>query len=388
MNLLSFTLFLGILVHETSHAKDEDTITLSCPAHRPCRTAFASYNPITLKCDRPENAPVYWQYLDIFHPHARAVTFTQSSGSFPQDEDLDHQEHLKVLDLRSRSVLLSGNLKLLSPRVQDTGIYTCRDEKKHLAYYEIDIQDAQNIYISHARLGHRVHPNTTIDLGEVGTAEVFTVWSGWQPCDRCGMLGERKKVGFCYIKITKNSTVIEEPGPCGLLQSHFSPLQFNHTPELRIETCDGTCHEIASTENEDLTMVVDDYHTYLHADALFRCPMSSIYKPVYWEHGNASFTRLQQMMNNASYVLDKATGGGTLFIPVLNKSEEGVYRCYVDRRLTGRFHVIFLNVQYTSVPQHSSMFMSIITGLSVFLAVLLFVIILQYCKETTDRVIH
>lgn len=276
MTRVCLTLFLGFLVLKTFCDHEG---SLSCPAHQTCTSALASHNPITLKCeDRPEDALVYWQYLDVFQPHARAVTFIQSSGAIPQDENLNSQERTKVLDLMSRSKILYGNLQLGSPRVQDTGIYTCMDEGKHLAYYEIDFQDSENIYISHASLGHRVRPSATLDLGDLGTAEVFTLWSNWQPCDRCGMVGERKKLGFCYTTITRNSADIKGPRPCGLLQSSFSRVQFNRTPELRIEMCNGTCTGIASAEDEGFTMVLDEYHTYLHADALFQCPMSSIYK--------------------------------------------------------------------------------------------------------------
>ncbi|XP_069804072.1 protein FAM187B [Dendropsophus ebraccatus] len=368
----SISLYLGILVYQTL-AESEGSITLSCPAHRPCTVALASHNPITLRCEgRPDNAHVSWQYRDLWQPHARPVTFIQSSGPNLLGEDLDGQEQLKVLDLVSRSEIPSGNLRLLSPRVQDSGIYTCRDGGNLLAYYEIDFQDSENIYISHAGLGHRVRPNASIDLGVAGTAEVFTVWQDWQSCDRCGMPGERKKLGFCYYKITRSSE--EEPRPCGLLQS--SPIQLNGTPELRMETCMGGCGDVTSME--DVTVLLDNYHTNLHADVLFTCPDSSIYKPVYWEHGNTSFTYLQQMMNNTWYVLDKTTAGGTLFIPILNKSDEGIYRCYVDHRLVGQFHVIFPNIKSTtSAPQGYTTQEAIMIGLFIVLGILFVLRVLQ-----------
>ncbi|XP_075134196.1 protein FAM187B [Leptodactylus fuscus] len=369
--------------YRTTSANGEDSATVSCPAYRPCTMALASENSVTLKC---EHAAVYWQYLDISQPHARPLTFIQSNGLIPQDEDLNNQENLTVLGLMSRSQMVSGNLKLLYPKVQDTGIYTCRSEGRHLAYYKIDFQDAKNIYVSHASLGDRVRPNTTIDLGGGATAKVFTLWSDWQSCDRCGVLGERKKVGFCYMKITRNSTDIEEPQPCGLMQSNNGEINFFHTPELRIEMCKEPCTEVTSTE--ELTLEIVNYHTFLHADALLTCPSSSIYRPVSWSHENTSFTRLQQMMNNASYVLDKTTGGGALFIPILNKSDEGVYKCYIGRRLAGRFYVIFPSIQYTSAPQQFSILESIVLGLLMFLLLLtLLLTCLQPCKETTRRVI-
>ncbi|XP_056399852.1 protein FAM187B [Hyla sarda] len=382
MSLVSIAIFLGILVHKSTFALFEDSITLSCPALRPCTIALASRNPVTLKCEGgPKNVHVYWQYLDVSQPHARALTLIQSGGSVSQDEDLDSQEYLKVLDLMSRVELLSGNLKLLSPRVQDTGIYTCWDGGKHLAYYKIDFQDSENIYVSHASLDHKVRPNATVDFGLERSVEVFTVWQDWQACDRCGVMGERKKLGFCYGMVARNSAGMEEPQPCGLIQSRFSQIQLNSTPELRIETCIGACTEVASTN--DLIILMVNYRTYLHADALLECPISLIYKPLYWERGNRTFTHLQQLMNNASYILDKKTGGGSLFIPILNKSDEGTYKCYVDHRMVGEFHVMFPKIEDTSKPQQFTMGEYTMIGISIFF-VALFVLSVFQSSQATD----
>ncbi|XP_073426648.1 protein FAM187B [Dendrobates tinctorius] len=383
MSLVPLTLFLGILLHKKASAK-----TVFCPAQQPCTTVFASYNTITLKCgDQPANALVQWQYLEWNQPNTQALTFRQSSGSMPMD-NLNRQEHMKVLDLISRSEIESGNLKLLSPRVQDSGIYTCKYERRLLASYEIDFQDTTNIYISHVSLGQSLQPNHSVNLGEVGTAKMFTVWNEWQRCDRCGMSGEMKRLGFCYVMITRNSFVVETPRPCGLSQSNNSQIRSLHKPELRIKICMEPCNEIAPTEDEDFMMVIDNYRTYLHADVLLTCPMSSIYEAVSWEHGNTTFTRLIQMSQNPSYILDNTTGGGTLSIPRFNISDEGTYRCYVDQMLVGKFRVIIYNLSDTSEASRSSLTESIMIGLFMFLGFLFFLSIFQVCKDTAEREIH
>ncbi|KAM4015469.1 protein FAM187B [Anomaloglossus baeobatrachus] len=383
MDLVSLTLFLGTLVPEEASAK-----TVFCPAQRPCKTAFASYNPITLKCgDRPKDALVQWQYLEINKPDTQALTFIQSSGSIPS-ANLNKQEHMKVLDLVSRSEIESGNLKFLSPRVQDTGIYTCKYERRPLALYEIEFQDISNIYISHVTLGQSFQPNHTVNLGDIGTAKIFTVWNDWQRCDRCGTSGEMKRLGFCYVMIIRHSFVVEELRPCGLSQSNNSQIRSLHKPELRIKMCEETCNEITSTEDEGFMMVIDNYHTYLHADVLLTCPMSSVYEAVYWEHGNKTFTHLMQMMTNSSYVLDQTTGGGTLTIHRVNKSDEGLYRCYIEQRLVGEFHVMTSDMGETSEPTRMSMKEYIMFGLVMLLGFLFFLSMFQICKDSAEHEIH
>ncbi|XP_063800018.1 protein FAM187B [Pseudophryne corroboree] len=376
------TIFMVILVLEITSVRGGADITLQCPAHRPCRTAFASYNPVILKCqDRPKNTLISWQYLDVYQPHAQAVTFIQSNGSVPQNNE---QEQLKALDLMSRSKLVSGDLQMLSPRVEDTGVYTCKDGEKHLAYYEVDFQDVKHIYISHASLRQRVQPNTTVDLGNEGTMKIFTVWTDWQPCDRCQGLGERKKVGFCYAEMTKDSVVSEGSTPCGLLRSTLRQVPFLHPPELRIEMCRRPCAAIPSMDKEIPYLHLDNYLTYLHADALFKCPTASIYRPVYWEHGKKSFTRLLQLTKKMSYVLDGTTGGGVLSITLLNKSDEGVYRCYVDGVETGRFQVTFPDTRDTAVQQSYSLVDYLLIGLFVFVVFLIFFSIFLVCLTRHD----
>ncbi|XP_075046990.1 protein FAM187B [Mixophyes fleayi] len=389
MNEVPRAIFLVVIFLEMTSARNEKDITLSCPAHRPCTTALASYNPIPLKCEeKSENALISWQYLDVFQPHAQAVTFMQSNGSAPHN----NWGASKALDLMSRSKLVSGDLQILSPRVQDTGVYTCLDGEKYLAYYEIDFQDAGHIYISHASLGQSVQPQTMVDLGEEGTVKVFTVWTDWQPCDRCRTLGERKKVGFCYAEVIKDSTqpdlVYEGPTPCGLLRSTSRQIPLNHTPELRIEMCNEPCNTTASVGERILSVVLDSYHTYLHADVSLKCPTSSIYRPVYWEHGNKSFTRLQQLTKTMSYVLDNTTGGGSLYIPILNKSDAGIYKCYVDRVLTGIFHVIIPDTQNTAVRQPYTATESVIIAISMLLFSLMLLSIIQVCRKISMRVVH
>ncbi|MEE6481916.1 hypothetical protein FKM82_013068 [Ascaphus truei] len=279
-----------------------------------------------------------------------------------------------------KSKLILGDLKIKLPSVEDTGIYTCKAGEKILAYYEIDFQDAKQIHISHASLGQKEQANTTIDLGEKGTVEMFTVWTDWQPCDRCGVQGERKKVGFCYAKITPE----EEPVPCGLLNATFKQVPLTHGPELRIEMCNVSCDELLPVKEDPNSahfLLLDNYHTHLHADALLKCPTSSIYRPVYWEHANNSVTHLQQLLKIISYSLDNATGGGSLFIPVLNKSDAGIYKCYVNHKLAGKFQVTFPNINYKPERVYT-LAESLVIGLSMFLISLMLLSIAQACRKT------
>lgn len=273
---MRFAIFLALLLSAVRSGRAQDSI-LQCPAHGTCRKAFLTSNPMTLKCgERPEDTRISWQFLDARAPYIEAVTFISSSGPVDPTEGLNTEQHLAITSLMSRAKLASGDLTIKSPRVEDTGVYICKDGEKKLAVYEVDFQDANRIHISHAGLMQNALLNTAIDLGEEVTLQMFTAWSDWQPCDRCRSPGERKRIGYCYGQVSKYAFLLEGPLPCSLLQMTLKEVSFTRPPELRIETCHEACTANPSAE----AIVIDNYHTLLHADASFRCPESTIYKYV------------------------------------------------------------------------------------------------------------
>lgn len=269
-----FGIFLALL-SAFRPGRAEDRI-LQCPAHGPCRKAFLTSNPMTLKCGEwPEGTPVSWQYLNA-RANIKAVTFISSSGPVELIEGLNTEQNLTISSLMSRAKLASGVLTIKSPRVEDTGAYICKDGDKTLASYQIDFQDATHIHISHAGLMQNALLSTAIGLGEELILQIFTVWSDWQPCDQCRVPGERKRIGYCYGQVSKDAILLIEPLPCGLLRMALKDASFTRPPELRIETCREACTVLPSAE----AIVIDNYHTLLHADASFKCPESTIYKYV------------------------------------------------------------------------------------------------------------
>ncbi|KAJ1132045.1 hypothetical protein NDU88_010375 [Pleurodeles waltl] len=254
--------------------QDIEGITSPCTANRPCGIALASHNQITLRCHNiPEKANVSWQYLNIFEPHGEPVTFVTSSGPVIGLK----QAHL----LNVKTQLNYRHLTLRNPSVESSGVYTCKVGDNTLAYYEIDFQDAEQMYVSYADLGEMVQKETLSDLGNLGKVLMFTVWGEWQPCDRCGRRGERKRVGFCYFEVTKGNMMTKNPTPCGFLQLQYPDIEVMHRVEVRIEGCEVSCAELSPLKANTASgrfVLLDIYHTRLHANIILTCPTSSIYR--------------------------------------------------------------------------------------------------------------
>ncbi|XP_067329475.1 protein FAM187B-like [Anolis sagrei] len=351
-----------------------------CLPGQPCTLAFISDNPVMLRCPHGYfSAHVSWQYLDPQWINRQPATFLHA-GIAPL------LSHGKLRRLRSKSRLVANNLYIPRPHVKDSGLYTCREGDATIAYYEVDFQDAGHLQVSHAGLGETTLENATAELEDGTLAELFTAWSPWQACDHCGHSGERKRVGFCYVRMTKKDGQEEKPLPCGMVRRKH-PLLPQRGPELRVETCHVPCdaaHTLSLNDSSAVSsMLYSTYHLRPNTTAFLHCPASSIYSPVYWQEGDTSLTHLELLQKNSSHSLDKATGGGILRVSFQNGSHGALYQCYVNRHLVGKFWVASHGAMLSrmELPESYSLAVSLILGFAMFLVFLVFLSVIQSCRK-------
>lgn len=276
------TVFVCLVLTGTLGVGASMEIPLACGADWPCLLALATSSPASLVCpNASEYSDVFWQYQNLSsRNHSLPETIATLKGI---DEKLDDPF---LVDLQSRVQIISEELVIKAARVEDSGVYLCQRRNKTLAHYEVDFQDATDLHVSHADLEQETLKNVTVDLENGTQAEIFTLWGDWQPCDRCGGTGERKKVGFCYVRMVPAPTGMEETAPCGLMKLKLGGLlgnaSFGRGPEIRIQTCYENCSDDIEETLESLELlsmaIVKPYETSVYSTATLNCLSASIYR--------------------------------------------------------------------------------------------------------------
>uniref|UniRef100_UPI00398F2A3C protein FAM187B-like n=1 Tax=Pristiophorus japonicus TaxID=55135 RepID=UPI00398F2A3C len=312
---------------------------IPCLPYRPCQIPLVTRNPATLLCP---NAPpgqsggVSWTYSSSSEPGSRAVTVAGAGA--------DAEAGAAGQDLRWRCELRGTNLRVASPAVRDSGVYLCRAGDKTLAYYEADFQDSGQLHVSGKR---PALASRRLELGG-RRLEMFTLWNSWEHCNRCGAPGERRRLGFCYLRSAGARDV-----PCGLAALPKGQKLPPRGPELALEPCRVPCAapgaELYRLElpgrqfvslNDSRVLLFETYLVNIRGNVTFRCPQASLYSPVSWQrNGTADLSSPP----GGSHWLDQATGGATYTITGAQLSDRGAYKCFVDNRLAASFHLRVLD---------------------------------------------
>ncbi|XP_048185914.1 protein FAM187B [Perognathus longimembris pacificus] len=276
---------------------------ITCPRDRLCRRALLSGNDVVLQCDG----------------HGAQWYFTSVGG-----------EQLALLSPLSHfNPLPGGSLQLKNPQTFHSGLYHCqRGEGTPVVEYEIDFQDASSLHVTHKNLGQKPLCNKTVVLDE--PVEIFTQWGPWQDCNRCQEPGERKRLGYCYVK-----GPAEPPTACGLYLGNRKMSPRRAQPELQVEACHTPC--FFPRETHQPFFVFDIYPLGRLTSSLWlSCPLASIYRPVSWEMDSRPVTWQSQLsgQNNHTF-LSPATGSEQLQI-----FHMATYKCFVEQELVAQFNPV------------------------------------------------
>lgn len=220
-------------------------IPVSCPEAKACFLALLSNNDVLLEC---------------------AISDTHWLFSGPNGDG-------KPIDLVSVSNIRKspeGGLHIQNPSPSNTGLYQCQDKNgTQVTSYKIDFQDITRLHVTHKNLNQKPLMNETLNLGH--REVVYTQWEPWQRCSNCERLGERKRLGYCYIK-----EPLEEPVPCGFYLGGTNVFYARVRPEMQVEICHVTCQGHLTGGD----YIIFDNFRFMEdsKSAWLTCPFASIYR--------------------------------------------------------------------------------------------------------------
>ncbi|XP_014440892.1 protein FAM187B-like [Tupaia chinensis] len=220
-------------------------VLISCTYKSLCPRALLSGNDIVLHCDHPR---ALWYFSSIMG-----------------------EEPFLLNSIFNVKNLPGGSLQLVNPQPSQTGLYRCQDSNNALlVQYEIDFQDVATLHLTHKGLSQKPLQNETLDLG--GKVRVFTHWEPWQDCNRCGVPGERKRLGYCYVQEPQ-----EKPMPCWLYVREEKVQDSRLRPELQVEGCHVPCHP--GQELDQPYFAFDTYQLGKLTNGMWlTCPVASVYR--------------------------------------------------------------------------------------------------------------
>lgn len=219
-------------------------IRVSCPQTKECQLALLSQNNALLECNI---STAHWSFSGL-NKDGNPVNLSSLHNA---EEDPD------------------GDLLIQNPSPFNTGLYQCHDKNgTQVTSYRIDFQDITRLHTTHRNLGQKPLKNETLNLGH--REIVYTQWGPWQECNTCESLGERKRLGYCYIK-----EPLEEPVPCGLYLGETKMIYFRVRPELQVENCYVICQHYLTGGDY---VIFDNFRLTESDSAWLTCPSASIYR--------------------------------------------------------------------------------------------------------------
>uniref|UniRef100_A0ABI7YV01 Ig-like domain-containing protein n=1 Tax=Felis catus TaxID=9685 RepID=A0ABI7YV01_FELCA len=276
-------------------------VSFSCPNEKQCQRALLSDNDVFLPCN---SSGSQWYF---FLQDGTSWSHTLSSAS-------------------NIEIIPDSGVLIRSPLPSQTGFYHCQDEDGlQVVQYEIDFQDVSTLHITHKGLGQKPLRNESLSLG--GKGIVFTRWEPWQDCNRCGGLGERKRLGYCYIE-----EPLQEPMPCRLYLGGRKVWSSRMRPEMQVDACHVPCTALTSDY-----VPFDNFEITEESGSVWlTCPLGSVYRPILWEADNIPLTWQSQLSSqDLDTILEPSNGGKQLRV-----FQPAIYKCFVQQELMARFNPV------------------------------------------------
>ncbi|NXO27707.1 F187A protein, partial [Cisticola juncidis] len=342
------------------------------------------------KCKPEETSSVVWYFQKELHSQETTV-LTDFNGTVIVDSS-----HVRAgSDLLKRFSIRMFSLIVFRAQVRDSGHYLCGTRDGLFFYgYDVDVQPSGHITV--AFLDNDQHVQEDYTAKEF---TLFTTFWDWTRCDRCGVRGEQRRIGLCYVQSSRLQpryrTALPNVTSCGsrAVPARFGRLLRRRSPEVAVRSCLAPCPEKELPEEgvqsisdvvyklgkkPHLPRVPIQYHRQPpKTDLVIRCPGARPEHAVAWDKGSMRLYRSHYLVGVRKPMKIFIDHGNHLHLRGLHSRDKGTYFCWREGELVAGFK---LSVLYEPRRQRSptdpeSIFVIRAVGISFAVVIFIFFLI-------------
>uniref|UniRef100_A0A8C8S271 Family with sequence similarity 187 member A n=1 Tax=Pelusios castaneus TaxID=367368 RepID=A0A8C8S271_9SAUR len=358
MRLVGIAIFLRMadVLHAFAVMEKEDVFKKTpCPAFLMFdNAAYLADMSFELPCHcKPEEVTSVVWYFQKNMGSQQTKVLTDFDGTIVVDSG-----HIRVgSDMLKRFSIRMFSLIIFRAQVTDSGHYICGTKKGDFFYgYDIDVQPSKGITVAFEDQSQ--HPQK--DQTEKHFS-VFTTFWAWTKCDRCGVRGEQRRIGLCYVKSTylypRYRTGTADVVSCG---SRSVPMRFQGTislrkPEVVIRSCMRPCIKKKAPEEGVLSIsnliakvghkpwlppVPIQFHKQLLGNSLIiACPGARPEHAVAWDKDSTRLYRTSFLIGVNKSMRVFIDHGNHLHIRFAQMNDRGIYYCWREGQMVAGFRL-------------------------------------------------
>ncbi|KAM4691935.1 Ig-like V-type domain-containing protein FAM187A [Rhinophrynus dorsalis] len=299
-----------------------------CPAMLVFDTAaFLSDMTFELPCQcRPSKIyPVVW-YYNRRGNSKNTLVLTDVNSTLLVDTEKMHRGS----DLLLRFRIIEFNLVVFHTDPTDSGIYMCGTANSRFFYgYDVDIQESKDLYVSFQ--DQKGQPQEDLVMKDF---VAFTLFWPWTKCDRCGVKGEQRRLGLCYIHSAylnpRYTLITKNLAPCGSGAGALNQVIMNVYDNL------GTIKDHFSWWPKAPTQL----HTHKLGEKLtISCPGARPEHAVAWDKDNKRLYLSKYLIGAKKSMRIYIDHGNNLHFSFVKDTDKGVYYCWFQGKRKAGFRL-------------------------------------------------
>ncbi|NXA12169.1 F187A protein, partial [Sapayoa aenigma] len=304
------------------------------------------------KCKPEEVSSVVWYFQKNLRSHETTV-LTDFNGTVVVDSS-----HIRAgSDLLKRFSIRMFSLIVFRAQVRDSGHYLCGSKEGNFFYgYDVDVQPTRHTTLAFLDSDQHVQ-----DDYKEKQFSLFTTFWDWTGCDRCGVRGEQRRIGLCFVQSTQLNpryrTSLPNVTSCGSrgVPSHFQSLFRLRSPEVAVRSCLAPCppkevpeegvQSISNIiyklgEKPDVPRVPIQYHNQpARTDLVIACPGARPEHAVAWDKDSVRLYRSQHLVGVRKGLRVFIDHGNHLHILRVRRSDRGTYFCWRQGEMVAGFRL-------------------------------------------------